>query len=105
MNLRRIVIKEENKYKVTDVVEMETLTGDKVEVIKGTTLVEKDKLLEVLKNNSDEVKRISKLLSEEEIKKQINNYKEEIEGNIEMLEDHNKILNEILEEINKIEAC
>lgn len=105
MNLRRIVIKEENKYKVTDVVEMETLTGEKVEVIKGTTYVEKDKLLKVLKNNSDEAERISKLLSEEEIEKQITRYKEEIEGNIEILEDHNKILNEILEEINKIEAC
>jgi hypothetical protein len=100
--MRRIVEKHEDKYKVTDVVEMETLTGEKVEVIKGTTFVEKEKAVEYIKNNKLEIAKLEELLSNENIDKQIEDYKNDVDGNIEMFKDHNKILEEILVEIEKL---
>ena len=90
------------KYNVLDIIEMETLTGEKVEVIKGKCEVDEDKVKEIIAENIKQVDDLTKLLSKQEIDKQINAYKENIDGNIEMIKDHNKRLLEIQSGINKL---
>lgn len=100
--MRYIVNKADNGYEFTHIEEKETLTGEKVEVIKGKNVLTEEKITETISQLKEDLENKEKLITKKNIKKTIEEYKEEVQSDIDLVNTQIETLNKFLEEINKV---
>jgi hypothetical protein len=88
----------EDEFEFTHLEEKETLSGEKIEVIKGKNILTVEKLEETKKTFQ---KEIDENLSEQELKRVIDNLKQERKEEIQARKEHIKKIDEFIEAINQ----
>lgn len=90
---------ENGMWEFTHIEKREGLDGEEVEVIKGRNSFNAEAIEENIKKYSDMLEEIKNKLTDEEVERLVAEYKENIEAEVELMEQHIETMKEMLKAI------